>query len=110
MKNRRSIHTIVRIYDVSSSTLAQHSTGGRSAAAYHATRQKLSPAEEDILTKMACELADQGFPAMHQRITEMATEILRSRVDPADVIIGVRWIDIFLPRHHDMLQTHWSKL
>ncbi|KIJ42701.1 hypothetical protein M422DRAFT_48121 [Sphaerobolus stellatus SS14] len=73
-----SIRSIATIYEVSSSTLSRHVNGGCSAKNFNVLRQKLSTAEEDVLVKIICELADQGFPASCQRVTDMAESILKS--------------------------------
>jgi hypothetical protein len=78
-------------------------------SAFNAGKQRLAPAEEHVLVDFALESADQGFPLTHANLYKVADDILTSRLEDEHVSLGHNWIDIFLNRHHEELQTHWSK-
>jgi hypothetical protein len=72
---------------------------------FNASKQKLTPAEEDVLMEAIILASRQGIPYTHGHIREEANAILRSR---QSMKVGKRWVDNFLRRHNDRLHTYWS--
>jgi hypothetical protein len=97
-------------FDVSKSTLQRLVMGGGvSMSAFNAGKQRLTPAEERVLVDFALESADRGFPLTHANLYKAADDILTSRLGDEHVSLGHNWVDVFLNRHREELQTHWSK-
>ncbi|KAF8532454.1 hypothetical protein JB92DRAFT_2662870, partial [Gautieria morchelliformis] len=65
--------------------------GKQSMSHFAASRQKLTPNEEQILVNTALESADQGFPPMCSRIEQMANAILKSRQGDTYDPVGKTW-------------------
>ncbi|THH06322.1 hypothetical protein EW146_g9648 [Bondarzewia mesenterica] len=110
----RSRTQIARYHGVFRDTLKRLAEGGRSMSAFNAEKQKLKAPEERILVDHILQSADQGFHLSHKKVVMHANSIIRSRpqgyasekdlIDPES-----NWVDCFLIRHNDELQTHWSK-
>ena len=83
--------------------------GQRSATEASAQRQKVKPAEERVLVDFIKESADRGFPLVHSQVEDLANSLLASREGPDAAPVGQNWVDRFLTRHRDELQTHWSR-
>ena len=77
-------------------------------SACNAGKQKLAPAEETIVVNFVMESANQGFPLTHRNVKAQANVILQSRLGDEAEPVGHNWIDWFLTRHQERLQTHWS--
>lgn len=105
---RESERALARRFGVSHDTLRRHANGGVSMSAFNASKQKLTPAEEHVLVDHICQSADRGFPMIHKAVVAHANAIIGARngepIDPEG-----NWIDRFLQRHRDELQTHWSR-
>jgi hypothetical protein len=75
---------------------------------FNVSKQKLSPAEERVVINHICVSADCSFPMRHKAIIDHANAIIEAcggeKIDPES-----NWINCFLGRHHDELQTHWSR-
>ena len=83
---------------------------GRSTIQVHQEQQKLTPSEEEILVQFLNESADCGFPQTHHQLQNFANMILQSQLGTnTSESVGENWSAQFLDRHHDILQTHWSK-
>lgn len=96
-------------FQVAWRTLASLAKGQRSHTQYAASRQKITTAEERVLVDFTKESADLGFPLNHLAIETFANAILHTRVGAGYEPVGPTWIYGFLGRHHDELQTHWSR-
>ena len=107
---RKSYQEVADDFDVSKSTLQRLVMGGVSMSAFNAGKQRLTPAEERVLVDFALESADQGFPLTHTNLYKAADDILTFHLGDEHDSLGQNWVDNFLNRHHDELQTHWSKL
>ena len=56
------------------------------------------------------ELASLGVLYLTSKGVQKATnEILESKNGAGYEPVGVNWVDPFVERHQDKLQTHWSK-
>src|ERR1700692_209863 len=106
---RKSYRQVADEFDVSKSTLQRLVMGGVSMSAFNAGKQRLTPAEERVLVDFALESADRGFPLTHANLYKAADDILTSRLGDEHVSLGHNWVDVFLNRHREELQTHWSK-
>ena len=71
---------------------------------FNASKQKLTPAEEDILMEAIVLASHQGIPYTHDHIWEEANAILRSC---QSVKVGKHWVNGFLRHHNDQLHTYW---
>jgi Tc5 transposase DNA-binding domain len=106
---RKSLRVIAKENNVSKSTLSRLVKGGISMSAFNASKQKLSAAEERVIVDFCLESADRGFPLTHKLVMKMANDILTGRLGTGCESVGDGWVDRFLTRHRDDLQTHWSK-
>jgi hypothetical protein len=75
----------------------------------NAMKQKLMVAEEWVLVDFIKGSADYGLPLAHRAIKAHANATLCSCLGSQFDPVGKQWIFRFLNRHHDELQTHWSK-
>lgn len=108
--SRKSIRRIALDCDVNYRTLARLAKGGVSMSAFNASKQKLKPPEERVVVDFIKESADRGLPLSRGEIVDVAESILASKHgEGPDSTVGDSWVDNFLTRHHDELQTHWSK-
>jgi hypothetical protein len=106
---QRSLRDIADSHGVSKSTLARRVQGGQSIREFNATKQLLSTAEEAVLVQFIIESADRGFPLNHDLIKFYVNAIIASRAGADADMCGKKWVFGFLDRHHDVLQSHWSK-
>lgn len=101
---------VARAHGVSSSTLERRVNGkGRSIQEFNATKQLLTPTEEQTLVDFILQSAEQGFPLTNSDIEKFADAVLESRLGTNWKGVGESWVFAFLDRHHKVLQTHWSK-
>jgi hypothetical protein len=77
-------------------------------SAFNMLKQKLTPAEERVLIDFMLLSADRGFPMSLSCIVAHANSILDSRKGEK-INLDSNWVDRFLERHNDELQTHWSR-
>ncbi len=104
-----SFRNIAARHQVSSSTLERRcNQKGVPMTQFNAGKQRLTVTEESMLAQLNLESASQGFPLARNEIEQFANAILQTRVG-ADETVGKQWYFRFLDRHHDILQTHWSK-
>lgn len=109
-KNERcSLRSIAQQYQVNHNTLRNHYVGGVKMSAFNALKQKVLYAEEIQLAEYVLGCADRGFPMTHTQIATFANELLEARLGHDFEPVGKNWTDRFIERHHDKLQTHWSK-
>lgn len=106
---RQSYVTVAATHNVSKSTLQRLVNGGVSMSAFNAGKQRLTPAEERVVVDFCLESADRGFPLTHENVYKAADNILTARLGLEHDSLGQNWVDTFLNRHHNELQTHWSK-
>jgi hypothetical protein len=96
-------------HDVLKSTLQCLVNGGISMSAFNASKQGLIPAEECIVVDFCLESANQGFPLTVTNVYKCADNILTARLGDEHALLGHNWVNNFLTRHCDKLQTYWSK-
>lgn len=106
---KRSFREIADEFGVKKSTLERRFNGkGCSTQKFHTDQQKLTAAEENVLANFVSESAGVGFPLSHREIIRYADAVLQSRLGASESL-GKQWIFRFLDRHHEKLQTHWSR-
>jgi len=106
---KRGVRKIAIQHGVSYSTLNRLSRGGVSQSTFNATKRKLSNAEEQVVVDWILQGADHGFPPTSKGVQKATNEILESKNGAGYEPVGVNWVDPFVERHQDKLQTHWSK-
>lgn len=89
---------------MSPDTLRHHANGGVSMSAFNTSKQKLLPAEERVVINHICVSADRGFPMHHKTVIDHVNAIIEAR-SREKIDAESNWIDCFLGRHHDELQT-----
>ena len=107
---KKPLREVAEKYNVATRTLARrYKNEGQSLLEFNASKQKLTPAEEDVLVKFMLESANHGFPLGHCEIKQNANAILLSKQGPNYEGVGKRWVFNFLTRHYNVLQPHWSR-
>jgi len=81
---------------------------GLSLSEFNATKQKLTPAEEEVLVTSILEASRHGFPPTHRQIAMEADCIQLARLGESYQPVGKKWVDEFLRRHNKTIKTHWS--
>jgi hypothetical protein len=111
MKDRKGSRDIAREFGIPGQykTIQNRAKGSRSAADLHGDQQKLKPSEEDVLKNFILQSAERGFPMTLKQISDYANLVLQNREGPGYKPVGQRWAGRFIDRHHETLQTHWSK-
>jgi hypothetical protein len=109
VSDRLSYRAVADKHDVSKSTLQRLVNGGISMSAFNTSKQRLTPAEERIIINFCLESADRGFPLTVTNVYKCADNILTARLGDEHPPLGHNWVNNFLTRHRDELQTHWSK-
>ena len=94
---------------VSYVTLWRRIQGKQSIRDFNALKQKLTTAEEEVLTQLIETSANWSNPLSYKEIAQYANEILRRREGDDSAAIGTSWVYRFLGRHRDRVQTYWSK-
>jgi hypothetical protein len=107
--DRLSYRAVADKHDVSKSTLQRLVNGGISMSSFNALKQRLTPPEERIIIDFSLESADRGFPLTVTNVYKCADNILTARLGDEHLPLGHNWVNNFLTRHRDELQTHWSK-
>ena len=83
--------------------------GGQSIQEAHEEQQKLTSPEEAVIVSFLQESADRGFPMSLRSIEQYANLVRTNRLGPKCELVGSSWVERFLDRHRDVLQTHWGK-
>ena len=81
---------------------------GLSISEFNASKQKLTPAEEEVLVASILEASHHGFPPTHHQIAMEADCIQFSRLGNSYQPVGKQWVNEFLRRHNKVIKTHWS--
>jgi DNA-binding XRE family transcriptional regulator len=96
-------------FGVNRVTLANLEQGkNQPLSTFNASKQKLTPAEEDVLVESIILASRQGIPHTHGHIREEANTILQSRLGNRSEKVGKRWVNNFLCRQNHRLHTYWS--
>ena len=84
------------------------SAGSRSLAESNQTRCWLLPEEEEVVLEFALENASWGWPLSKERIKAHVDKIYRARLGRAfpEKGVGMNWVDRFLKRHENHIQTY----
>lgn len=99
---------IAKKHNIKASTLRRLVLGGTSMSAFNASKQLLSEAEERVIVNFILESADRGIPLASSAIRACADAIIEKRSSDGH-LTGECWVDRFIGRHSDELQTHWSR-
>jgi len=105
-----SIRQVALDFSVPKSSL-QHFLNGnnRTMLEFNTSKQRLTASEEKVLADFIVESAEHGFAPTHNEIKKYANAILQSCLRTQCQLLSKTWIFRFLTRHHDRLQTFWSK-
>ena len=93
-------------YNVSPQSILNQAKGYQSIIDFNQSKQKMSPAQEEVLVNYILRSASFGFPLTHAQIWVAANSLVKIQGQEE---IGTNWINRFLTRHNTHLQTHWSK-
>ncbi|KIJ53755.1 hypothetical protein M422DRAFT_242002 [Sphaerobolus stellatus SS14] len=96
-------------YGVSHATLSRLVNGGASISTFNLSKRVLTEVEEEKLLEYMVNSANRGFPLAHKHIRQYANMLLKNRPKHTQGTVGKNWVDCFIERHNDQLQTHWSK-
>jgi hypothetical protein len=83
--------------------------GGKSICDTNQKKQKLTPVQEWSLVQFLLKSADRGFPLGHCQIEQYADAVCQAMLGVGCEPVDVKWVFVFLDRHHDALHTFWSK-
>lgn len=98
-QNGMSARHAARFYDVAPSTVSRRRNHAvLPAAVVHQSRQKLSPAEEQLVIRRAFQHYESGLPIGIKHLHQFANEILM-RNDPQSAEIGRNWHRKLLARN-----------
>jgi len=81
---------------------------GHSVSGFNALKQKLTPAEEEVLVASILESSKHGFPPTHHQIAIEADRVQSMRLGDSYQPVGKQWVNQFLRRHDKTIKTHWS--
>ena len=81
---------------------------GLSLSEFNASKQKLTPAEEEVLVVSILKASQHGFPPTHHQIAMEANHIQSTRLDQSYQPVGKKWVDEFICHHNKVIKTHWS--
>jgi hypothetical protein len=95
--NGQSLRKAARHWGVSLTTLHNRLHGHESAREAHASSQRLSPSQEERLTRWILIQSDLGLPPTHAQIKQFAQRILAVKGDRQP--IGKHWMQAFLRRN-----------
>ncbi|KAH7917906.1 hypothetical protein BV22DRAFT_992342, partial [Leucogyrophana mollusca] len=88
---RQGLRSVVSKHRVAFKTLGRLYKGGTSISEFNATKQKLTPAEEQVLVDFLVESADRGFSLDNTGIEQEANEILKSPQGIGYESVGHNW-------------------
>ena len=77
---------------------------------FNASKQKLTPAEEEVLTDAIILASCQGILYTHEHIWDEVNTILQGCLSRQYEKVGKCWVDNFLRRHDNWLHTYWLAL
>ena len=81
---------------------------GLSLSEFNASKQKLTPAEEEVLVTSILKASRRGFPPTHHQISMEADSIQFAHLGQSYQPVGKKWVDEFLWCHNKVVKTHWS--
>ena len=111
LHRKASYQKITEQFGVNCITLANHEQGKhRPLSAFNTSKQRLTPAEENILVEVIILASHQGIPYTHSNICEEGNTILWSHLGHQSQEVGKHWVDNFLHCHDDQLHMYWSAL
>lgn len=94
---------------VSYSTLRRRALGKQSIKDFNTLKQKLTPAEEEVIVQLIEVSSDWSNPLTFEAIAKYANEIIKGRDGPEFEPVGINWVHRCLERHRSRVQTYWSK-
>ena len=109
LHRKASYQKIAEKFGVNRVTLSNLEQGKhRPLSVFNSLKQKLTPAEENVLVEAIILASRQGIPYTHDNIREEGNAILQSHLGHQSRKVGKRWVDNFLRRHDNQLHTYWS--
>lgn len=90
-------------------TLRNRINGTQSISAFNESKQYLTPAEEGKVVELLLASSDRSRPFDYDNIASLANTILAARLGESFTKVGIHWVGRFVERHHEKLQTYWSK-
>lgn len=107
---RKSSRKIAEEFGVCYKTILARAKGRPSISAFNATKQKIPSSQEAVLVDFLIQSAARGFGLTHPRVHSEATAVYNATGDNVEKDpLGTNWVDRLIERHHEKLQTHWSK-
>jgi len=104
-----SYATVAVEFGVSKSTIRRRVLSvGLSCSEFNASKQKLTPSEEEVLVTSILNASRHGFPPTCHQISMEANYIQSSRLDQSYQPVGKKWVGEFIRRHNKVIKTHWS--
>lgn len=79
-------------YGVSYKTILRHADGNSSMSEFNSGKQKLSPAQEQILVDYLTECANRGLPFTHEQLYIEATYLYHMLNDPDVDPLSKEWV------------------
>ena len=105
-KNPPSYKSVADAYGLVESTLRRRIQGlTKDRREAHVNQQKLTPGEEEALSKWIFLMASWNFPPAIWRVRQMANQLLQKKDPESD--IGINWVQKFLARQPN-LQSRYS--
>jgi hypothetical protein len=105
---RRGLRPIAAKYGMNYKTLGNLVNGKRTMSAFNASKKRLTDEEERVLVDLVFKSADHGLPLTRSSLCISANAILVRREEEGYKPVGESWVQGFLDRYHDEIQTHWS--
>lgn len=108
---RKGVNKLAIEHGVNGKTVLNRFNGMQSISQANAKKQQLSPEQEKTLADLAARSSDRGRPLTKKDIQHYATTVkntMSSGTAPENPL-GKNWVNNFLTRQSDLLQTYRSK-
>ena len=100
---------VVHEFSVKESTVRRRVLSvGLLLSEFNASKQKLTPAEEEVLVALILEASRHGFPPTHHQVAMEADHIQSTHLSKSFQPVGKQWVNDFLRRHNKVIKSHWS--
>ena len=73
---------------------------------FNTSKQKLAPAEEEVLVVSILKASRHGFPPTHHQITMEADCIQSAHLGQSYQLVGKQWVNEFIRCHNKVIKTH----
>jgi len=81
---------------------------GLSLSKFNALKQKLTPAEEEVLVTSILKASQYSFPPTYHQIAMEANYIQSTCLGQLYQSVGKKWVDKFIQHYNKVIKTHWS--